>query len=130
MYINRMLKSVIDQRFSHILTVGDFNMNEINWSLCESSENQEHISSVFLEGIKDRFLFQHVREPTRFREVQIPCILELILTNEENMVEKRLSTKFWGIDHVVLSSDFNCFIENVSSSQKSTTLTKEIMSHV
>ena len=24
MYINRMLKSVIDQRFSHILIVGDF----------------------------------------------------------------------------------------------------------
>ena len=32
LYINRMLKSVIDQRFSHILIVGDFNMKEINWS--------------------------------------------------------------------------------------------------
>ena len=33
-YINRMLKSVIDQMFSHILIVGDFSMKEINWSLC------------------------------------------------------------------------------------------------
>ena len=30
--LNSMLKSVIDQRFSHILVVGDFNVKEINWS--------------------------------------------------------------------------------------------------
>ena len=41
-------------------------------------------SAVF----KDGFLFQHVREPTRFREEQMPSILDLILTNEENSVEK------------------------------------------
>ena len=33
-YINRMLKYVIDQRFSHILIEGDFSMKEIKWSLC------------------------------------------------------------------------------------------------
>ena len=88
MYINRMLKSIIDQRFSHILIVGDFNMKEINWPLCECLENQEHILSVFLEGITDCFLFQYVREPTRFREGQITSILDILLTNEENMVEK------------------------------------------
>ena len=78
MYINRVLKSVIDQSISLVFIVGDFNIKEIKWSMCEISENQEHISSVFLEGIKDCFLFQHVREPTRFREGQIPSILDLI----------------------------------------------------
>ena len=106
-------------------------MKETNWSLCESSENQEHISSVFLEGIKDCFLFQHVREPTRFREGQTPNILDLILTNEENMVEKIDYLPSLGkSDHLVLSFSFNCFIEKVLSSQKSTTLTREIMNHV
>ena len=106
-------------------------MKEINWSLCESSENQEHISSVSLEGIKDFFLFQHVREPTCFREGQIPSILDLILTNEENMVEKIDYLPSLGkSDYVVLGFNFNCFIEKVLSSQKSTTLTREIMSHV
>ena len=96
-----------------------FNMKEINWSLCESSENQEHISSVSLEGIKDFFLFQHVREPTRFREGQIPSVLDLILTNEENMVEKIDYLPSLGkSDHVVLGFNFNCFIEKVLSSQK------------
>ena len=33
-------------------------------------------------------------------------------------------------DHVVLSLNFNCFIEKMLSSQNSTTLTREIMSHV
>ena len=114
-----MLKPVIDQRFSHILIVGDFNVKEINWSLCESSENQEHILSVFLEGIKDCFLFQHVREPTRFRESQTSSILDLNLTNEENMVEKiDYQPSLGKSDHVVLSFTFNCFIEKVLSTQK------------
>ena len=126
-----MLKSAIDQRFSRILVVGDFNVKEINWSLCESSENQEHKSSVFLEGIKDCFLFQHVREPTCFREGQTPSILDLVLTNEENMVKNiDYLQSLWKSDHVVLSFNFNCFIEKVLSSQKSTTSTREIMSHV
>ena len=114
-----MLKSVIDRRFSHILIVGDFNVKEINWSLCESSENQEHISYVFLEGIKDCFLFQHVREPTRFREGQTPSILDLILTNEENMVEKiDYQPSLGKSDHVVLSFTLNCFIEGVINPKK------------
>ena len=33
-------------------------------------------------------------------------------------------------DHVVLSLNFNCFIENMLSLQNSTTLTREIMSYV
>ena len=61
----------------------------------------------------------------------MPSILDLILTNEENMVEKnRLSTKFGENNHEVLSFNFNCSIEKVLSSQKRTTLTREIMSHV
>ena len=62
-------------------------MKKINWSLCESSEDQEHTSSVFLEGIKDCFLFQYVREPIRFRKGQITSILDLSLTNEENKID-------------------------------------------
>ena len=94
-------------------------MKEINWSSCESSENQEHISSVSLEGIKDFFLFQDVGEPTRFREGQTPSILDLILTNEENMVEKIDYLPSLGkSDHVVLGFNFNCFIDKVLSSQK------------
>ena len=86
--LKSMLKSVIDHRFSHILGVGDFNVKEINWSLYECSENEGHIASVFLEGVKDYFLFQQVMEPTRLREVQSPSILDLVFTNEENLVDK------------------------------------------
>ena len=86
--LNRMLKSTSDLRFSHLLIVGDFNFKEINWSLFESSENESHMAFIFLEGIKDCFLFQQIREPARFREGQIPNSSDLIFTNEENMVDK------------------------------------------
>ena len=47
------------------------------------------------------------------------------------MVEKiDNQTSLGKSDHVVLSFNFNCFIEKVLSTQKSTTSTREIMSHV
>ena len=113
--LNRMLKSTSDLMFSHLLTVGDFNFKEINWSLCESSGNEGHMSSIFLEGIKDCFLFQHIREPTRFREGQIPSILDLTFANEENIVDKINYLPSLGeSDHIISiirCFNFTCFTE-------------------
>ena len=50
-------------------------------------ENESHISSLFMEGVKDSFLFQQVKESTRHRDGQEPSILDLIFTNEENLIE-------------------------------------------
>ena len=125
--LNRMLKSTSNLRFSHLLIVGDFNFKEINWSLCESLENEGHMSSIFLEGIRDCFLFQHIREPTIFRESQKPSILDLIFTNEENMVDKINHLPSLGkSDHVVLCFNFTCFSEKPIS----TVLTRVTTSHV
>ena len=119
LHLKSMLKSVIDHRYSHILVVGDFNVKEINWSLYECSENEGHIASVFLEGIKDCYLFQQVTEPTRLREGQSPSILDLVFTNEENMVDKiNYQPGLGKSDHVVLDFNFNCFIEKNSTTQK------------
>ena len=74
---------------------------------------------VFLEGIKDCFLFQQVMEPTRLREGQSPSILDLVFTNEEYMVDKINYLPGKGkSDHVVLDFNFNCFIEKNSTTQK------------
>ena len=44
-YINRMLKSVIDQRFSHILIVGDFNMKRLTGPCVkvQRTKNTDHL---------------------------------------------------------------------------------------
>ena len=72
-------------------------------------ENESHISSLFMEGVKDSFLFQQVKEPTGYRQGQEQSILDLIFKNEENMMEtiEYLPT-LRRSDHLVLSFNFNC----------------------
>ena len=71
---------------SHLLILGDFNINCIDWNNITSTENETHTSTLFLECLRDSFLYQHVKEPTRYRSQNVPSILDLILTNEESMV--------------------------------------------
>ena len=78
----------------------------------KNSENESHMSFIFLEGIEDCFLFQQIREPARFRDGQIHSILDLIFTNEENMVDKINHLPNLGkSDHVVLCFNFTCLTE-------------------
>ena len=84
-----------------------------------SAENEYHIATQFSEFIKDCFLFQHVREPTRYRSQNVPSILDLILTNEENMVNNLQYKPGVGkSDHLVLEFTFNCFIRSSESLPK------------
>ena len=61
---------ISNKRFSHVLIMGDFNFREINWENLESPENEKHISSIFLEGVKDTFFFQHCKEPTIYGKIK------------------------------------------------------------
>ena len=102
--------------------MGDFNFKEIDWNKLETTESENHISSLFLEGIKDTFFFQHCKVPTRYRQNQEPSLLDLIFTNEENMIEKVNYLPSLGkSDHLVLMFQYNCCIE---------ILTKVITVHV
>ena len=73
-------------------------------------------SNTVLQSIRDSYLFQHVCEPIRYRNDNIPRALDLVLSNEEHMVEKiNYLPSLGSSDHVLLDFYFNCFI-NVSKS--------------
>ena len=63
-------------QFDSVL-IGDFNYPDINWRLRESG-NQ---GSEFLDLVNDCFLSQHVKEPTRGKN-----ILDLIFSTEPSMI--------------------------------------------
>ena len=46
-----------------------------------------YISSKFLEVVRDSFLFQYVKQPTRYRNENTPSLLDLVFTNEKGMIE-------------------------------------------
>ena len=84
--LNKLLTTVSkEKKFSHIMVIGDFNFPKIDWKnwLTKGDKNSEN----FVESIRDSYMFQHVMENTRMRENCEPSTLDLILTNDENMIE-------------------------------------------
>ena len=95
-------------RQSHKLIMGDFNFRDINWSDMTTASNEQHNSTLFIESIRDSFLFQHVTEPTRIRENNEPSVLDLNFTNEEEMVSDiQYESSLGKSDHLILSFKFS-----------------------
>ena len=75
-----------NSRDSHKLIMGDFNLKDINWENLTTSVGETHLASLFVECVRDNYFIQHITEPTRIRTGQEPSVLDLIFTNEEDMV--------------------------------------------
>ena len=111
-----MLTSICASNPSHILILGDFNFKEINWDLFNCNVNETHPAYKFLECVRDCYLFQHVKQPTRFRDGQEPSILDLVLTNEEHMVNNITYSPGLGkSDHLTITFQFVCYTETVET---------------
>ena len=62
--------------------------------------------------VDDLFLFQHVTEPTRFRQDDTPSFLDLVFTNEQDMINNLLySPPLGNSDHVCIEFDLTCYLE-------------------
>ena len=83
-----LLPEISARRFFHLVVMDDFYFKEVDWGNLETTKSENHISSFFLERVQDIFFFQHCKELTRYRQNQEPLLLDLIFTNEENMIEK------------------------------------------
>ena len=70
-----------------VIILGDFNFPEIDWDreLCDKNEN--HKASKFLSCIHKNYLHQHVKKPTHHRGIQNPTLIDLIISNEEDLVQ-------------------------------------------
>ena len=74
-------------RYDTMLIMGDFNFRNINWE--QNSTRGGDTTSCdhrFLEAIKDCSMYQHVTQPARGRGEDAPSLLDLILTNEQEVV--------------------------------------------
>ena len=99
--------------YTHLLICGDFNFPNIDWSLITSDSSY---TQTFVDTIQDLFLYQHVYEPTRYRPNTTPHVLDLILTNEENMVDDLQYLPGLGLsDHVCLRFNLVCYCCKLSS---------------
>ncbi|MES9881006.1 MAG: reverse transcriptase domain-containing protein, partial [Sedimenticola sp.] len=112
----QLLQEIKQLKPTHLLIMGDFNCKEINWNLGSTTVGENHSSTLLLEIIRDNYLFQHVKEPTRYRENNIPSLIDLILTNEEGMIDNLKHNPGLGkSDHVCLNFTFECYTEMTTS---------------
>ena len=92
-----------------VLIAGDFNQPNIDWEEETSQTGEESQASVFLEFVRDSFLYQHVKSPTHCRGTQNPTLIDLIFSSEINMVQNiRHLPPIGKSHHQSLYFDFVC----------------------
>ena len=108
--LTHLLQTVSALNPSHLLIVGDFNLPQIDWNLNLCNAPEAHYAQRFLSAVQDCFLFQHVNEPTRYRDGVRPSLLDLIFTNEERMVVSLDYCPGLGkSDHILLKCKLACY---------------------
>ena len=102
------LRDISNKKYSHLLCMGDFNLPGIDWiSWTTKSPDSNCYENKFIETVRDCFLFQHISEPTRCRGKDQPHTLDLIFTNEENMVDKIcIEAPLGKSDHAIIKFNF------------------------
>jgi len=105
----QLLKEANSNRYASVLILGDFNYPHINWDLEHINNGGDSDTAKFLETIKDTFLFQHIRTPTRSRSCQTSNILDLVFTREEEEIKDLVIEAPLGhSDHAVITFRMCC----------------------
>ena len=82
-----LLQHIDDRKPTNLLIAGDFNFPDINWENNGSTVSETSCSAKFVNQIQDYFWYQHVKQPTRARSGNEPSLLDLILTNVEDLID-------------------------------------------
>jgi hypothetical protein len=86
---------------SPLLVLGDFNFPEVNFETGQANSRQ---GAEFLSIISELGLIEHVQQTTRWRNRQSPSRLDLLLSNEPQLVEAlTLGAPLGASDHAVVS---------------------------
>ncbi len=109
--LNKLIREASTKGYSHILLMGDFNYREIDWRTWTSKKDDPEIEeNIFLETLKQNNLSQHVTKPTRVRGTDKPSTLDLVITNEVNMVsDVEYHSPLGKSDHSVLLFNYQCY---------------------
>ena len=82
------LASKLNPTKDKLLLLGDFNLPNINWTEESCSNDNEHINSKFLKFVHENYLTQFINKPTHHRAEQTPTLIDLILSNDKDLVSE------------------------------------------
>ena len=105
-----ILRAVTEPNPTYLLIAGDFNYPELIWPACSSLEHLSTHARKFLNTTQDCYLHQHVSQPTRYRASEQPHTLDLVFTNEEEMINSvSYLPSLANSDHICLRMDIKCY---------------------
>jgi hypothetical protein len=111
--LNELVASFDKIKTSYKLLLGDFNLSKICWNNYSASTPLE---SAFVDSIQSAYLHQHILEPTRGRCGQEPNILDLVFSNEENMISNiSIESPLGKSDHSCVVFECHCFTKRSST---------------
>ena len=117
--LNKLVKEFSNRGTKNKLLMGDFNFPEINWNTETSNVSENHPATQFLTAIKDAFLIQNQKTPTRFRQGQKENVVDLVFTSSEDIINDISVIAGLGkSDHHCLIIDLNLLPQNETSSNK------------
>jgi hypothetical protein len=71
---------------NNIIVVGDFNYREITWPLTHIQHSDNRREYMFEEMFLQSNLYQMIHKPTRHREGNRSSLIDLVMTNDENLI--------------------------------------------
>ena len=101
--INKSLE-ILSGRFSpNLLVAGNFNYPKINWEHYSTTSSPNDLNSKFFECTIDCFFNQFISEPIRGRGLSQPTLIDLVLTNNSDIIDKvKLESPLGKSDHTVV----------------------------
>lgn len=110
--LNETLRWASSLNHELMTIMGDFNYREINWQTRTVRASANHPATSFLDTIDDLFLNQIVETPTHHRGEQQPTLIDLLMTNEENLITVvRHEAPLGSSHHDCLSFNLNCMVD-------------------
>ena len=110
----KLLKEIDKMKYTHKLVIGDLNYKHIDWENWQTPKPETSEEHQFISCLQDIYWHQHVTSPTRYREGTDPSTLDLILSNDENLIDKlQFLSPLGKSDHSMLT--FEVRIQNTSN---------------
>lgn len=109
-----LLFSKIEQlsRNDNFVLLGDFNFSDISWPISTSVE-PVNASTHFVDLIQRSNLSQIITDYTRYREGQQPSILDLLLTNDPNLLTPyEIGPPIGKSDHVTVTFSMQFYVDS------------------
>ena len=117
--LDKLMVKLAEMKHSHKLIMGDFNYRNIDWGSWTSSSPDNSSDHKFIESVRDSYLYQHILEPTRSRVGQKPSSIDLVFSNENEMINTvQYHSPLGKSDHCVLEFDFYCYTSHESNTKQ------------